>query len=114
MKEIRHISDTEIDFFRSGALSAEDTVLCAEHIEACTECNQRLDNFLSAGNRSRPIILDFSPKTYLAAVHLDDEQLSDYLEDALDEDEAEIVRIHIELCARCRKDLLSLKEFRLL
>src|SRR5262249_173125 len=38
----------------------------------------------------------------------------DYLEGEMDEKERDIVHTHVELCARCREDLLSLKEFMLL
>ncbi len=107
-----HISDDIISSFRSGSLSAEDTINCAEHLELCFDCNLRFGNVLTNEDYPRAFILDFSPKTYLTDEHLDYEQLSDYLEDKLDEDEAEIVNVHIGLCLRCRKDLLSLKDFR--
>ena len=103
--------DTEIESFRYGALSAEDTVLCAEHIEICSECSDRLDKVLAAES-PRLISLDFWLRTFLKDAHLDDEELSDYLEGELDENEAKIIRIHLEVCARCYRDLLDLVEIR--
>lgn len=107
-----HISDLVITSFCSGALSAADTIMCAEHLEMCHECSIRFNNIVKSGQYSRPIILDFSPKTYLVNEHLAYEQLGDYLDGALDEDETEIIHIHVELCPGCYKNLSSLEEFR--
>jgi hypothetical protein len=112
MNTSSHISDPVIASFCSGALSAEDTIMCAEHLEVCPECNTRVNNVLKSDRYSRPIILDFSPKTYLVSEHLEYEQLDDYLDANLDEDEAEIIRIHFESCLDCRENLSSLEEFR--
>jgi hypothetical protein len=86
--------------------------MCAEHLEMCPECNTRFNNILRSDRYSRSIILDFSPKTYLVSEHLEYEQLDDYLDGNLDEDEAEIIRIHFESCSDCRGNLSSLEEFR--
>lgn len=107
----QHLSDTDLESFRSGVLPAEEFITCAEHIEICPECHNRYDKVLAA-KPPQPIMLDFLPRTFLKDVHVDDEQLSDYLDGDLDKGEAEIVRIHVELCARCLKDLLDLVEFR--
>jgi hypothetical protein len=112
MNTSSHISDPVIASFCSGALSAEDTIMCAEHLEVCLECNIRFNNILKSDRYSRPIILDFSPKAYLANEHLGYEQFDDYLDGNLDEDETEIIRIHFESCSDCRRNLSSLEEFR--
>ena len=112
MNTSSHISDPVIASFCSGALSAEDTIMCAEHLEMCPECIIRFNNILKSDRYSRPIILGFSPKTYLVNEHLEYEQFDDYLDGNLDEDEAEIIRVHFGLCSDCRNNLSSLEEFR--
>lgn len=97
-----HISDPDLTSFCSGLLSAEDTIMTAEHLEICPECSLRFKNHLKSASYCQPIIFDFSPMTYLADEHLGYEQLSDYLAGVLDEDDTEIINIHVELCADCR------------
>lgn len=105
-----HISDLILTAFRSGVLSAEATIICAEHLDVCPECSGRYDQILQSDLFSRPLVFDFSPMPYSENEHLGDEQLSDYLAGVLGEGETEIINIHVEACADCRTTLLILEE----
>jgi anti-sigma factor RsiW len=107
----QHLSDADLDFFHDGILPARETIEYAEHLEICPECSDRLDE-VRAAKPPQPFLLDLSLRTFLKDLHVFDEQLSDYLDGDLDEDDAEIVRVHIESCTRCLKDLLDLIEIR--
>jgi Putative zinc-finger len=112
MKTIEHISETMMRAFCFRNLPAMETIVCAEHIEVCTECSE-LFNHVSKSNRySRPIHFDFSANASRINDHLDYEQLSDYLDAKLDEDEGEVVNAHLKLCSNCYTDCMVLREFR--
>ena len=89
-----------------------DAIVCAEHIEVCSECSHLFNQITSGYGTEKTRRMQFSPETYILGDHLDYDQLSDYLDDNLDNDQAENLKSHIELCRRCSDDLKSLKEFR--
>jgi len=102
----QHISESEMNSFRSGLLPAWETIPFAEHLEICRECSVRL-----ATLRGRAIAR-FSPSSFLAGKHIEYEAISDYLDDRLEVNDREFIEIHLKLCHICHDDVQSLKEFR--
>lgn len=98
--------------FRSGILPARDTIICAEHLEVCTECNNLFKQVSNIGIRQKLPAIDFSPVSILTGKHLSYEQISDYLDNYLEEHTKKTIDYHLEFCPTCYGDLSSLKEFR--
>ncbi|HKX30689.1 MAG TPA: hypothetical protein VJ302_23570 [Blastocatellia bacterium] len=112
MTVIDHIRENEMESFWAGDLPVLATIRCAEHLEACPECS-RLFRRISSGDRSLAVggaLL--APEVMVLGRHLDYEQLDAYLERRVGADRASSIKLHLELCQECAKDLSSLKEFR--
>jgi hypothetical protein len=102
----QHISESELNYLRSGLLPARETIHFAEHLEMCRECSIRLA-MLRGGRTNR-----FSLSTFLGGRHLEYESISDYLDDRLNVSDRKLIEIHLQLCRICHDDVKSLKEFR--
>jgi hypothetical protein len=109
---MQHISESEMKSFYAGILPARDTIICAEHLEICTECNSLFNQVSSLGMLHQPPAIDISPASILAGKHLSYEQISDYLDNYLEEYTKQTIDEHLEFCSTCYEDLSSLKEFR--
>ncbi len=107
-----HISETDLQSFCSGLLPAMDTILCAEHLEACPQCSRLYTRISQGRASSKADERHFSPETYLFGQHLDYEKISDYLDHKLIEGEIESVKLHLKFCRNCTEEVVSLKEFR--
>ncbi len=98
--------------FCSGRLLATETIMCAEHIEICLECQQLFNQLSIINVTSRSGSSIFSPDAFILGEHVDYEQISDYLDNKLDRDRVEFVKPHLDYCPVCSAEMSSLKEFR--
>src|SRR5262245_2230042 len=109
MTVIDHIRENEMESFWAGDLPVLATIRCAEHLEACPECN-RLFRRISSGDRPTTVGgALFSPEVLVLGQHLEYEQLDAYLERRVGADQASSIKLHLELCRNCAEDLSSLK-----
>lgn len=83
-----HLTNTQLDAFRAGTLSAPDLLAVDEHLESCESCRDRL----AAGLGEPP-----------GVEHLSFEELQSPGEQA---------RLHLAACAMCRREAEELAEFR--
>jgi hypothetical protein len=63
-------------------------------------------------NDHQPVSLNLSPELLFRHEHLDFDQLVSLADDNLDDEDREIVDIHLRGCERCREDVGSFMEFR--
>src|SRR5262245_55502496 len=112
MTVIDHIRENEMESFWAGDVPVLATIRCAEHLEACSDCS-RIFRRISSGDQ--PLTAGgalFSPEVLVLGRHLDYEQLDAYLERRAGADQDSSIKLHLDLCPDCAKDLSSLREFR--
>jgi hypothetical protein len=63
-------------------------------------------------NDNQPVSLNLSPELLFRHEHLDFDQLVSLADDSLDDEDKEIVNIHLRACNRCREDVRSFMEYR--
>lgn len=84
----------------------------AEHLAACPECRRLFLEVFQEMNNHQPVSLNLSPELLFRHEHLDFDQLVSLADDNIDDEDREIVDIHLRACERCREDVRSFMEFR--
>jgi predicted anti-sigma-YlaC factor YlaD len=84
----------------------------AEHLAACPECRRLFQGVFQEMNDHQPVSLNLSPELLFRHEHLDFDQLVSLADNNLDEEDREIVNIHLRACERCREDVRSFLSFR--
>lgn len=108
---IIHTPNIQMQKFRARVLPAPEMVAVAEHISNCASC-QLL--FREASQKRRyfaPATVNISPEFWFSDDHLDYDQMVGLVEDKLDDEDREVINIHLKTCARCVEDLRSFEEF---
>src|SRR5262245_65208591 len=84
----------------------------AEQLSAFLECLRLFQRVFQEMNDHQPVSLNLSPELLFRHEHLDFDQLVSLADDNLDDEDKEIVNIHLRACERCREDVRSFMEFR--
>jgi len=109
---IEHIHSQKIRAFCARALENAEMTEVAEHLSACLECRRHFQGVFQEMNDHRPVSLNLSPELLFRHEHLDFDQLVSLADDNLDDEDKEIVNIHLRACERCSEDVRSFMEFR--
>jgi hypothetical protein len=107
-----HIHSLEMRAFCARALENAEMTEIAEHLAACPECRRLFQGVFQEMNDHQPVSLNLSPELLFRHEHLDFDQLVSLADDNLDDEDKEIVNIHLRACERCREDVRSFMEFR--
>jgi predicted anti-sigma-YlaC factor YlaD len=107
-----HIHSLEMRAFCARALENAEMTEIAEHLAACLECLRLFQGVFQEMNDHQPVSLNLSPELLFRHEHLDFDQLVSLADDNLDDEDKEIVNIHLRACERCREDVRSFMEFR--
>lgn len=83
----------------------------AAHVAACAACQQLFQESLKKAKGNRPISISLSAENWFRSEHLDYDELEALVEDRLDDEDKQIVNLHLETCADCREQARSLLEF---
>lgn len=105
-----HLTARAIASYRERTLSPEELLALDDHLQVCRECRERIaqPDRLAA----EVAFLKRELREESAALHPFYEELAAYVDGGLDEVDSEVVRSHLDLCARCEaelKDLVDLK-----
>src|SRR5262245_28711620 len=84
----------------------------AEQLSAFLECLRLFQRVFQEMNDHQPVSLNLSAELLFRHEHLDFDQLVSFADDNLDDEDKEIVNIHLRACERCREDVRSFMEFR--
>jgi hypothetical protein len=109
---IKHIHSQKIMAFCAHALENAEMVEIAEHLAACSECRRLFRGVFQEMNDYQPVSLNLSHELLFRHEHLDFDQLVSLADNNLDDEDNEIVNIHLRACERCREDVRSFMEFR--
>lgn len=107
-----HIRNQKIRAFCAHALENAEMTEIAEHLAACPECRQLFQGSSQEMNDARPASLSLSPELLFRHEHLEFDQLVSLADNNLDDEDREIINIHLHTCKRCREDVRSFLEFR--
>jgi anti-sigma factor ChrR (cupin superfamily) len=107
-----HLSKQQIEAFCARALEVSEMVTIAEHLASCEVCSRKYHEILQEGRENKPFSISIDEEDLFRNEHLDYEQLASLVENRLNDEELEIVNIHLKACERCREDVRSLIEFR--
>jgi hypothetical protein len=109
---IEHIHSQKMRAFCVRALENAEMTEIAEHLASCPECRRLFQGVFQEMNDHQPVSLNLSPELLFRHEHLDFDQLVSLADDNLDDEDKEIVNIHLRACERCRADVRSFMEFR--
>jgi len=109
---IEHIRSQKMRAFCARALEHAEMTEVAEHLAACPECRRLFQGVFQELNDHQPVSLNLSPELLFRHEHLDFDQLASLADDNLDDEDKEIINIHLRACNRCREDVRSFMEFR--
>jgi len=109
---IEHIHSQKMRAFCSRALENAEMTEVAEHLAACPKCRRLFPEVFHEMNDHQPVSLNLSPELLFRHEHLDFDQLVSLADDNIDDEDREIVDIHLRACERCREDVRSFLEFR--
>jgi hypothetical protein len=109
---IEHIHSQKMRAFCARALENAEMTEIAEHLAACHECRRLFPEVFQEMNDHQPVSLNLSPELLFRHEHLDFEQLVSLADNNIDDEDREIVNIHLRACERCREDVRSFLAFR--
>src|SRR5215813_9535880 len=109
---IEHFHSQKMRAFYARALENAEMAEMAEHLAACPLCRRLFPEVFQEMNDHQPVSLNLSPELLFRHEHLDFDQLVSLADDNLDDEDKEIVNIHLRACERCREDVRSFMEFR--
>ena len=109
---IEHIRSQKMRAFCARALENAEMADIAEHLAACPLCRRLFLEVFQEMNDHQPVSLNLSPELLFRHEHLDFDQLVSLADDNIDDEDREIVDIHLRACDRCREDVRSFMEFR--
>jgi hypothetical protein len=107
-----HVHSQKMRTFCARALENAEMTEIAEHLAACRECRRLFQGVFQEMNDHQPISLNLSPELLFRHEHLDFDQLVSLADGNIDDEDNEIVNIHLRACERCREDVRSFMEFR--
>src|SRR5689334_4063207 len=108
----QHLSTTDIDRYRSKAITADEAQLLDSHLAECEECRRifrdsgRVDAAYGLVRRS---LKSVSPS---AETHLTYEEMAAYVDDTLDATDHDVIETHMKICADCEGDVTALIKLR--
>src|SRR5215813_8858014 len=109
---IEHIHSQKMRAFYARSLENADMTEAAEHLAACHECRRLFQGVFQEMNDHQPVSLNLSPELLFRHEHLDFDQLVSLADDNIDDEDREIINIHLRACGRCREDVRSFMAFR--
>lgn len=100
-----HLTKSALEHFRERALNASDLARIVLHLENCPACLGLWREGVEGGEGSEELAWD--SLDWLRSEHLGDGEVARYVDGGLEEDEREIVGIHLRQCPRCEEDVRS-------
>lgn len=109
---IEHTRSQKMKAFCAHALKNAEMAEIAGHLAACSECLRLFQGASHEMNDHQPVSLSLSPELLFRHEHLEYDQLVSLADNNLDDEDKEIINIHLRACERCHEDVRSFLEFR--
>ena len=107
-----HVSREQIEGFCARTLNAAELTAVGGHIASCEPCFHLFQEVFQRRRNYATVRINLSPEHWFKDEHLDYEQLVDFVDERMDEEEREITSVHLRACARCRGDIHSFLAYR--
>ncbi len=107
-----HLSTTDIDRYRSKAITADEAQLLDSHLAECEECRR---NFLDSESVSAAygfVRHSLGPVSQSAETHMAYEEMAAYVDGTLDAIGRDVVEVHVKTCTDCESDVAALMRLR--
>lgn len=105
-----HLTPETLQRYRAGTLAPEQWSLADTHLSECPSCRERLRTALTQAAPRLAVALLPEPGDPFCP---DEALLTRYVEETAPPAERELMEAHLPLCARCREDVESLRQFRI-
>ena len=104
-----HLSKQTIERYRHRELSAAELFALDDHVVVCALCQAETLNNEKSSVAIGQAISALQAESEWEDLHLEYQQLSDYVDDAVNEVERELADSHLEFCQTCRVELQELQ-----
>jgi hypothetical protein len=112
-----HLSPIQIEGYCRRSLSSRERLALSDHIATCATCRESLLEAKVAEGLPPGVLQALGTGLFVPPeempTHLSDEQLTDYVNDALDEFDREIIAEHLMGCSSCTRAVEELRSFRM-
>lgn len=107
-----HVSREQVEGFCARTLGTTELTAVGGHIAWCESCFHLFQEVFQRRRNYATVRINLSPEHWFKDEHLDYEQLVDFVDERMDEEEREIMSVHLRACARCRGDVHSFLAYR--
>ena len=102
-----HISKSLMEQFRDRSLDVSILSYISAHLESCVDCYELFREAFRDKSENAPVWFSLSSSGWMRDEHLEYEQIVSYVDGRLNDEDREILDVHLKLCGRCREDVQS-------
>ena len=107
-----HLSTTDIDRYRSKAITADEVRLLDSHLSECEDCRRSFLDFESVDAAYGLVRHNLKSVAQPEGTHISYEEMAAYVDGDLDTTGCDIVEAHVATCADCEGDVGELMRLR--
>jgi hypothetical protein len=105
-----HLTKRQMDDFRARKLSPSELFALGEHLAGCAACRAELEFSDAFAGRAGFLKSEFANAGRFPE-HLSFEQLSEFVDNRLNEFDRELVESHLSICPVCEREAIELRAF---
>jgi hypothetical protein len=100
-----HITTRSMERFCRGMLSMAEVIAYSEHLDGCDKCRVLYDSLPKESPSVKLLTLEAARDAWHIGDHPELEELADFAAGDLDEEDSEIIQLHLANCLRCRREV---------